>query len=698
MITSRDPPAATAWALVLIVGAASALVAIVLGPPLGRLLAPPRAELFSGPALDFVVQPEPTELARALIVVASPLLIAAAIVWRAQAQADHGPGWLINALAIVAQAICLALALVALGKREIDFGDLDLATFSVPALVFATALAVALLAAARSERARTAATRVDRATRHGLWGRALAAAVVAVTVIFLLPAVFTEEGLARADPYVWTHLQVLFEDFAALDNGLTPMVDYAAQYTQLLPYLIDPLLSLVGFGPAQLTVILSLLSLASLLALYAILRLAISSRLAAALLYLPVLAAGSMPLLDAGDERVYNANVYQLMPIRYVGPLAIGWLLARRLAGRWAPGRTALFALSGLVAINNPEFGLPTFVALGAGLLLADRDPAEPIRLGDCGRLVLQALNGALIAIAVASVITLVRSGELPDPEMATLLGRALVGQGFFMVPIGSIGLFVVVYLTLGGAVVVAGARAAAGSSDRTLTGMLAFAGTLGLGAGLYFAGRSLPEGLLALYPLWGLAAALLAWLVLRSVAAHESGAAAISRVGAGGLIAVVCIGLMATALVEVPAPWKQVERLSERAEARSPLDVGPAAAFVERFTAPGDEVAFLTSMGHFTAREAGVHDVSPINSVQHVISVELLDRVLDPLEQRGGELLFTTDPTLSHDSDVGPYPRVLYPLWTGIADELGARGWKPVATDPASHLTAWRRKLTAAD
>ena len=72
-----------------------------------------------------------------------------------------------------------------------------------------------------------------------------------------------------------------------------------------------------------------------------------------------------------------------------------------------------------------------------------------------------------------------------------------------------------------------AAVRAARRAPDRTLTGMLAYAGLFGFATGGYFVGRSVPWQLWGLFPAWGFALSLLgwtAWLALRSGPGSYSG------------------------------------------------------------------------------------------------------------------------------------------------------------------------------
>ena len=176
----------------------------------------------------------------------------------------------------------------------------------------------------------------------------------------------------------------------------------------------------------------------------------------------------------------------------------------------------ALFALGGLVAINNLEFGLPAF---GAALVVLaatahDRSPRALARLGAA------ALAGVAIALAIVSALTLIVAGSLPQLGMLTTFPGIYGAEGFGLLPMPAIGFHLVVYVTFAAAIVVAVVRlAAAGDAgDATLTAALMWSGVFGLGAGSYFVGRSHPHVLIDLFSAWALALSLLTIAVAQAV------------------------------------------------------------------------------------------------------------------------------------------------------------------------------------
>ena len=62
------------------------------------------------------------------------------------------------------------------------------------------------------------------------------------TVLWLLPAVITDSTLARSGNLAAGHIPTQAEDYWAVVNGRTPLVDYIAIYANLLPVILAPLI------------------------------------------------------------------------------------------------------------------------------------------------------------------------------------------------------------------------------------------------------------------------------------------------------------------------------------------------------------------------------------------------------------------------------------------------------------------------
>ncbi|HEX7290571.1 MAG TPA: hypothetical protein VF250_05510, partial [Conexibacter sp.] len=148
-----DGAAVAVW----VAGAATAAVTLVallaLGPPLGRLLAPDGTTRF-WPEIAWMVRPEPTEHARYLLALLAPALLAALTAALARRPLPLGPersARLVVALettAVAALAACLALQRRAVFVRPYGRSP-QIVYFTVPTLMAAAALALALVAVCR---------------------------------------------------------------------------------------------------------------------------------------------------------------------------------------------------------------------------------------------------------------------------------------------------------------------------------------------------------------------------------------------------------------------------------------------------------------------------------------------------------------------------------------------------------------------
>ncbi len=471
---------------------------------------------------------------------------------------------------------------------------------------------------------------------------------------------------------MWWHLEFVYGDFVATLGGRTPLVDYNAEYGSLLPLILEPPLRALGPSVGAFTGLMCVLTLAALLAVERALALISRSEALAFGLYLPFLAAGFFTEYQGGTERFYFANYFAVFPLRYLGPYLLLWLCARHLRGRGPRSATALFAVGALAALNDVEFGLPalaaTLVALAAA---APRD--QPVRAW-AGPLARSAALGVAGALGVVVAGLWLRTGQLIEPGRLTRYAQLFGRAGFGEVPTPTIGLHLVVYATFVATLTVAALRHRHGAADRALTGALAFAGVFGLGAGSYYMGGSNPSQLIGVFSAWALAAALLALLAVRALAAWRLGRAARPPVFAAAA-ALLLAGVLATAVTEFPAPWTQLRRIDARA-AQQPYDRSAASAFVRRTARPGEPVVVLEGLGPLIAHDAGVENVSPYSEVWAVWSEEQLAEIVDALRRAHGTRFYL--------GRAGTAP--------GIPVSLTRAGFARVAYDPPSELTEWRR------
>ncbi|HSZ14032.1 MAG TPA: hypothetical protein VK790_08345 [Solirubrobacteraceae bacterium] len=514
-----------------------------------------------------------------------------------------------------------------------------------------------------------------RARPHWLQERAVAkrrpqswtwfAIAALLTACWLLPSVFREQNLAAASLSVTYHLQFTFDDFAAVANGRTPLVNYGEQYASLLPFAMWPVFRVAGTQVGVFTVTMCLFSMIGLLSVERVFALITRNERLALALYAPFLATSLFFILRDGSQLFSWASYYAVFPMRYAGPYVLLWVYTRHLRGLRPRGAIAVFALAGLVVLNNIEFGLSAYIAVVAATLVSSK-----FGLGPAMRLIRDAAIGLASATVAVAGLTVVLTGELPKIGLLTLYSRIFGEGGYGLLHTPTGGLYLIVDMTFASAFLVAAVRARDGAEDRAYTAVLAYAGVFGLGAGNYYMGRTHPGGLVVLFSIWALCVVLLALLSLRAIAAWHGR----PRAPAWLLVvsATVSLGLVATALTQFPAPWTQLRRIATSAPPPPPYDVSAAVSFLRRTTRPGEPIVLLAPLGHVIALDAKVENVSPFSNQEGVVTYQQLNEELAALHEAGGTRFYLED----------AFPE--------IAQGLASNGFSPVGS--ANGITEWRR------
>jgi hypothetical protein len=604
---------------------------VVLGPVVGHAFTAPASEALWPPEV-LRGNAEPGKHGRFAVALLGPALIAGAI-WLSSRRPWHLPPRTVGALVATSQTILLGFVLVALFAQEHPlvprvpplwetFGERTL----VAALVLALSIAVGLRSRRVVGRVRamarwSARTRVRRA--------ACALLAATLTVIWLLPAVNTEAtvGLAQvSDLPPWA----MGDTYAILD-GRTPLVDFHAIYTQLWGYVAAVPMAAFGAGIGTFTITATACSCLALLLIYATFRRIVGGPLLALALYLPFVALGFVVIGVVSANRVSNAAIFSVWPMRYGGPYALVWLTARHLGGD-APRRAwLLLAAAGLVLVNNVEFGLAAF----AGTLAAVAVGRRPTSWRAWAALAAATAAGLLVAIALVALLTLLRAGALPDLGLLLEFPRIFGVLGLVSEPMPTLGLHLALYVTFAGAIATAVARLANGNDDRLLTGLLLWSGIFGLGIAGYYVGRSDSFKLAALFSAWGLALMLLTVAVVRSALA---GAPRLPR--PAELAVLLGFALAFCTLAQFPPPWSQVARLRERSPTPR-YRQADTERFIERRTVPGEAVAILVPFGHRISYRLGLDDVSPYIMDQAVVTRRQWQTVLHAMARARAHTLF---------------------------------------------------------
>jgi hypothetical protein len=653
----RPDAATAAWLAVVPVAAVALFALLVLAPPLGRLLFAGHGSYRFLPDVAPNVRPEPTEHARYLLAVGAPVLLALTTAGLARRQPRDG--WRIARIARLAAQVLLGVVLIAciVVQYRLRYGGVYLEPgmagsfrmryFTPATLAVAVGLAAAALVAIPRvpPGALTALLRDSRRTRV-----ACVAAAVLITAIWLLSAVHTDESV-NAVPWGFRfHLAYTLDEAFAVVNGLTPLVDFSAQYGSLWPF--ASALALVTLGKTVLVFTLTMCTISgiALLAIFGVLRRVTRSPLAALALYVPFLATSLFFLEGTFSSPSNVAGYFGAFPLRYAGPFLLAWLTVRHIErGAGTRSLLALFTAAGLVVLNNTDFGVAALGATVVALLLATRDLRRRTlaRLGAC------LAGGLLVAFALVSLLTLARAGSLPRPwRLVDYAGTFGIGSLQNLPINGALGVWTVIYLTYAGAIGVATVRALRGALNRLLTAMLAWSGIFGLGSAAYWIGRSHPVAMKYLLGGWALSAVL-----LTVAAVQELRAAPRRRPTIAPAAVLFGFALCACSIAQLPAPWAQVQRLEGSFAALEPApDATPLAAsanprtraFVasladgpSRFVVKrGAPVAILLANGHRIADAYGVRNISAYTGTESVVTVERVDAVIAALRKAGGNTI----------------------------------------------------------
>ena len=208
------------------------------------------------------------------------------------------------------------------------------------------------------------------------------------------------------------------------------------------------------------------------------------------------------------------------------------------------------------------------------------------------------------------------------------------------MLPMPTLGMHTLVYLTFVAALAVATVRALRPTGettpDRALTGALAFIAVFGLGSGTYYAGRSHPEVLVTSFAAWSFALALLT--LRRRAAARRAAPARWPEPAVALCLLAFCVA--ACSLAQTPTPWSQVDRLRATGE---PLLRSAARAGVRRRARadPASASRSCSSSATASRENVGVTNVSPYTTAFATPAVAQLDDVVRALRAEGGRKVF---------------------------------------------------------
>jgi hypothetical protein len=657
-------PADAAWIAAALVALLTLAGILFLAPALGTVLfAPKRFDFFAEIAGD--VRHEPTEHASYVVALLGAAALVGAVLAGALQPVALGSSarqWLVRG----SQALLLAfLAVCLVAQHVISYGPMYTLErpahhvyFTWPSVAVAIGFAALVAWILRTPSVHARAVALLRETPR----RRAAAVAVAVlfTALWLLTAINVDSSVGNVNRAVHDMVPWSLDETFAIVDGRTPLVNFHAQYGQLWPYAAAAVLGVLGTGLGIYTGTMAAIGGVALLSVLATLRRVTRNWTTALLLYLPFVATGYFMERGPLANRYGPSNLYTIFPVRYAGPYLLAWLLARHLDGARPRRAWPLFVAGGLVIFNNPEFGTPAFAAT----LIALAAVRRPRTARMAGALIGEAAAGVLGAVALVSLLTLVRSGSLPHFKLLIEFSKLYGVSGWGMLPMPHLGLHLIVFATLVAAVVLAAVRTVTDEPDVLTTALLAWSGVFGLGAGAYFVGRSHPDVLIDLFSIWALALVLLSVVAVRAIAARPS-----RRPTAVELAVLLGLGLAVCSIAQTPTPWSQIARLGHATPVPEFRHTA-ADRFIRAHTRHGEHVVILNPTGHRIAADLGLVNVSPYASSESIVTLHQMETTVRALRAAHGRKLFLALGDSGEDQIVA----------------LRQAGFAIVAQDPASH------------
>lgn len=461
------------------------------------------------------------------------------------------------------------------------------------------------------------------------------------TTAHLLECVFTDDNIRRASGTISYHLPFTMGEFAAVINGRFPLVDFYSQYQNLLAHLLRPVFHVVGLSVTTFTAAMSLLSGIGFLFLYRVLWRVSGSAWLGLILYVPMLSVSMAEAETAGVNPSNAFNYYAVGPIRYFGTFLGAYLALLYLS---APTRRRLLwvsAIAVLIGLNNLDFGVPAALGVLACTLL------HPPRAGSESRW-LRTLLAASIFVIGASLgfcaflsFALVSTGTWPDLGILTEYQRTFAYLGFNMVPLPPNGLYRIMYITFICSLLYALFDGFSRSPEefsparRLSTGMLAYASIAGFGVGTYFVGRSHPAVIIAIYPAWAFALALLLHRILSDARAatmrRRSDSAVVHALPTAGMLTL-CAGLIPL-VIHIPHVDREIDRIEYHSGGLGSR-AARLASFVSKYVTHGSQTVIVAVDAHQVALEAGVQNMYPFAHPGSVLLKSQLRPVLESIER----------------------------------------------------------------
>jgi hypothetical protein len=588
------------------------------------------------------LDPEPREQLAYLVLLSAPIVLVVLTVLLTRLRPSIACSrWVVRA-AVAGEVMVMLLVLASIAA-QLRIGRY----FTVPALGLGMVIGILTLAVVVASPGRLRQVRLPRVvSARSRRASRIALGVAAVLALCVCSGLYTIHNLRFAPEEASFHIPFSSEEFSSVLNGATPLVDFTPQYSFVLPYVLEPVFDLQGgLTVTTFSVTMVAFSWLGLLAVYGAFRVATGRPLQALLTFAAFVGLALYPTSVDHGLTMSSASYYADLPLRYGLPFALTLLLVKTVPSLDPRLVFCLGLGAGATVMNNLDFGLPALGATVIALWCAARTRGRlPLR-----ELTLLMLGLGVVVLGVVAV-ALARSGSVPDFEQMLYYPRQFALAGFLMKPIpGPFGLYLVMFLTLAGGLVLALLLAEGGSADEgeaVRLALLAYSSTFGLGVGSYFVGRSEYHVLAAIFAAWALCLAAASAVIIPHLGRLVRASLAL-RLAAAPALALTAASLT-VGIASLPAQAGALDLHDKLRNGPSLYANGPMRALMQRCAPNGANAAVVYPFGYQLANAANVRDWFPYASERDVVTYQQLDSVRSSLASRHVTWVFTSSVSLA--------------------------------------------------
>lgn len=531
-------------------------------------------------------------------------------------------------------------------------------------------------------------SRMQRWFQHAgqVAGTCLLGLSIALIAIFSLARIQDESSFKESTWEYVHHFASLVSSTVQAQFGKTLLVDMDNTYG-LYPHLLQPIFWLIGLNVLTFTIVFSILTAVALALLLRTFWGAIGRKWLAGLGFI---AAACFMALGLGINNAREVGggydpYYQYLPLRVLFPAIFLFLVWRRLCGRQTGIPWALYAVSALAVLWNPDSGLAVIGACGGTLVFFElsRHRSKEGLARSLWHLCFLGL-AVLAALAAYSAFAFLRTGSLPDFIRLGSVSRYYLDDGFMMAPLKVPHPWMLVAFCYVVGLAVSVTRLWAGRAG-PLDGLVFALSVLGCGLLGYFQGRSENGNLyLVAWP-----SVFLATLFADRLLVPGRGGTALLSLRLAGVAWVLVLAHLAGVVVRNAGPITSLSGIGVvPAVMGLPTRFQRTADFLAPYLSGSDEAVILSHFAWYYHLNSLTRTPFTLTALSEVISRDDFQQIAVVLQTRRFPRVFV-------DDDFIRYPfKISRSSHRQVLDVL-AREYRLLATSPDRNMSVYELSIT---